>query len=532
MRKVIIADDEMKVCQLIQKLADWDDLGLTVAGIANDGLSALELVEEHQPDILITDIRMPGVDGIELIRRAKELRPALQCIIISGYRHFDYAHNAIRYGVEDYLLKPVNQQEFVTTLRKMVEKKDLEQNQKQETEQLRQQAHHLGERLKEDFVLRLLQEESLTPKEAQPLALPYSEGFGCAIVKPDLAGVPPGDRLHSLAMEKTLGALRQQLNSVFSVLLSAGSPEGVLCVYHPGEMVWEDVLSAFRSLMEELLPLRALFPSMEVTVGLSRANYPMAALPAAMQEARQAIAERLRRGTGQIIVYAPQASSQGEKESFLSADTRKGLLAALEILNEENYGAQLQKVLDALKKADRLPMTDIRDILKELIYLHFLGLAGRGQAEEATKSYLHDFEEAWNASTSLMQAADNLKDMLCGHVTGILKERSETEMRPIRLAKRYMQENYNMPITLEDVAAVAGFHPTYFSTVFKKITGENFLEHLSGLRMKEARELLCDDHLRIEDIAEKVGYADAKYFVKLFKKSTGLTPQEYRKLYY
>lgn len=81
MRNVIIADDEMKVCQLILKLADWDDLGLHVAGIANDGLSALELVEKHRPDILITDIRMPGVDGIELIRRAKELVPALQCII-------------------------------------------------------------------------------------------------------------------------------------------------------------------------------------------------------------------------------------------------------------------------------------------------------------------------------------------------------------------------------------------------------------------------------------------------------------------
>ncbi len=532
MRNVIIADDEMKVCQLILKLADWDDLGLHVAGIANDGLSALEMVDKHRPDILITDIRMPGVDGIELIRRAKELAPALQCIIISGYRHFDYAHNAIRYGVEDYLLKPVNQQEFVLTLRKLVEKRDREMNQTLETEELRLKAIHLGERLKEDFVLRLLREDIFPEKEAEQLSFPTGAGYGCAIVKPDLNGVTPEDRLHGLAAEKTLNVLRQHLGPVFPVLLTCAAPEGVLCVFHHSAITWEDVLSAFRSLMEDVLLLRALFLGLEVTVGLSRANHVLSSLPAAMKEACQAAAERLRRGTGQIIVYAPQALPPCDKETLLNAEIRKNLLAALDILDESGYQAQLKKVLATLNGAGRLPMTDVHDVMKELIYLHFLGLTGRGQAEEATKAFLNQFEAAWNAATSFAQAAGSLIDMLCGHVAAINRERSEMEMRPIRLAKKYMQENYHKPLTLEEVASVAGFHPAYFSTIFKKVTGENFLEYVSELRMKEAREMLCDGHLRIEDIAEKVGYADTKYFVKLFKKSTGLTPQEYRKLYY
>ncbi len=532
MYNVIIADDEMKVCQLIQKLADWDALGLHVAGIANDGLAALQLVEKHQPELLITDIRMPGVDGIELIRRAKEIAPNLQCIIISGYRHFDYAHNAIRYGVEDYLLKPVNQQEFVATLRKLKDKKDRETNQKQETEELRQKALHLGERLKEDFVLRLLREGTLHEKEAEQLSLADMAGYACAIVKPDLRGVPPEDRLHGLAADKTLNVLRQHLNPVFPVLLACAAPEGVLCVFHAGPMAWEDVLSAFRSLMEEVLLLRALFQGLQVTVGISCEGHTLATLPAAMNEARQAVTERLRRGTGQIIVHMPQPVSPGDRETLLNADTRKNLLAALEILKEESYRSQLKKVLDALGKSTRLSMTDVHGIMKELIYLHFLGLAGRGQAEDATELFANKFDMAFNAATSYAQAADSLQDMLCSHVGDIIRERSELEMRPIRLAKKYMQDNYHKPLTLEEVASVAGFHPTYFSTIFKKITGENFLEYVSGLRMKEARELLCDGHLRMEDIAERVGYADTKYFVKLFKKATGLTPQEYRKLYY
>jgi two-component system response regulator YesN len=326
--------------------------------------------------------------------------------------------------------------------------------------------------------------------------------------------------------------LRQHLSPVFPVLFSCAAPEGVLCVFHSGAASREDVLGAFRALMEEILLLRALFPSLTVTVGLSRANHTLSSLPAAMQEALKAVTERLRRGTGQMIVFAPQPGLPGEKEAFLNAEVRKNLLNAMEILDEESYRAHLKKILDTLKTADRLPMTDIHDIMKELIYLHFLGLTGRGQAGEATESFLNGFETVWNAATSFSQAADSLQNMLCGHVADIVRERSETEMRPIRLAKKYMQDNYHKPLTLEDVAAVAGFNPTYFSTVFKKVTGENFLEYLSELRMKEARELLCDGHLRIDDIAEKVGYADTKYFVKLFKKSTGLTPQEYRKLYY
>lgn len=118
MIKVLIADDEKLICRLVQALADWKTLGMEVAGTAENGLEALELVEKLEPDILITDIRMPACDGPELIRRAKELRPQLEIVIISGYAHFEYAHSAIQYGVGDYLLKPIKKDELMETLRK------------------------------------------------------------------------------------------------------------------------------------------------------------------------------------------------------------------------------------------------------------------------------------------------------------------------------------------------------------------------------------------------------------------------------
>ena len=107
MCRVIIADDEPKVLLLIKNLIQWEELGLELVATANDGISALEMIEELHPDIVITDIRMPGYDGIELIEKAKALDPRIDFIIISGYRHFNYAQKAIRFGVEDYLLKPL-----------------------------------------------------------------------------------------------------------------------------------------------------------------------------------------------------------------------------------------------------------------------------------------------------------------------------------------------------------------------------------------------------------------------------------------
>ncbi|MEG1575342.1 MAG: response regulator, partial [Clostridium sp.] len=118
MLKVIVADDEEKICQLIVKLVDWTSLGMEVAAIASNGIEAMEKIISLKPDIVITDIRMPGYDGLELIKRAKSEGINTEFIIISGYRHFEYAQNAIRYGVGDYLLKPIKKDELMDALKR------------------------------------------------------------------------------------------------------------------------------------------------------------------------------------------------------------------------------------------------------------------------------------------------------------------------------------------------------------------------------------------------------------------------------
>ena len=124
MWKVIIVDDEPKVNLLLQKIVDWEELGFQIAGTAQDGICALELIRDELPDLVVTDIRMPGCDGMELIRQAKEMKEDITFIVVSGYKQFEYAHTALKYGVEDYLLKPVKADELTSLLKQIREKKE------------------------------------------------------------------------------------------------------------------------------------------------------------------------------------------------------------------------------------------------------------------------------------------------------------------------------------------------------------------------------------------------------------------------
>ena len=137
MIKVVVADDEVKVCQLICNLVDWSTFDMEIVAVAHNGEEALEMVRQHEPDLLVTDIRMPGCDGLEMIARAKQLREDLDFVIISGYRHFEYAQSAIKYGVSDYLLKPIQKEELCSTLEKMRRRYQMRTEQLSNEERLR-----------------------------------------------------------------------------------------------------------------------------------------------------------------------------------------------------------------------------------------------------------------------------------------------------------------------------------------------------------------------------------------------------------
>ena len=157
--KVIIVDDEKKICQLIQFLVDWEKMGLEVAGVAYNGIDALRLVEELEPAIIITDIKMPGCDGLELIQQVQQRKQDIHFIIISGYQDFEYARKAIRYGVRDYLSKPVQKDELEETLQRVAAERLENQEHEQNVNILRNKVQQQSTQIKQTFLKNLVSQE-------------------------------------------------------------------------------------------------------------------------------------------------------------------------------------------------------------------------------------------------------------------------------------------------------------------------------------------------------------------------------------
>ena len=272
--KVLIADDEDRVCRLIYRLIKWDELDMEVAAIAHNGLEVLSMIEEHRPDIVITDIRMPGLDGLEMIRRTKELDGTLEFIIISGYRHFEYAQNAIRYGAGDYLLKPVKEAELYSVLERMRNQYQMRHNQITQEERYKALIQNNRDRLRTTFFTDVVLKHS-APERINSLEwinetyhYEFSEGyFQIVILKVDSIAFNREENLDYI-QKKIVDLAGKKLKALVfdKEYFLEESRCMILLNYRPEKEM--EIYKAFKSLINELMLQNDIFESLKVTAGL------------------------------------------------------------------------------------------------------------------------------------------------------------------------------------------------------------------------------------------------------------------------
>lgn len=526
MLKVVIADDEERVCRLVQVLADWDALGMEVAGIASNGLEALELVKQIHPDILITDIRMPGCYGLELIQHAKESLPQLEIVIISGYAHFEYAQSAIKHGVGDYLLKPIQKGELMTTLRKLGDR--CRTRQVEGKQQSRRYSQEDCFRLQNRLVLDLA-EQRLKAPTAQILEQEY-----CFAIQPGLLQILLLKLDYDLEQfsSASVSVIWEKAKTIFVSVLRPVCQNAVFyfqdawgCAilnYAPDQK--EALRGRLREGLNQLVAQRALFGPVEFSLGLSTPSAQPEGLPQQFWEANDVVCERLLEGSGRLLEGRPVASSLAE-ENLLERYGRN-----VELLLDTLEQPQASQAVDLLQEsALAVPGVRGRELLElvrsagKLFALRVCGEEARKETEYFEKQCLQ-CSRAQDLFTCLKKFQQRLLERT-------LQRRENESQRPIRVAKQYVQSHYSQNITLEDVCAATGFSVSYFSALFKKETGEGFAKYLTRVRMERAKELLQETNLSVAEICSRVGYVDLKHFNQTFKKVTSLSPGQYRKLY-
>lgn len=528
MLKVIIADDEARVCSLIRMLIDWDALGMELAGVASNGFEALELIRARQPDILITDIRMPGCHGLELIERAKAFDPQLEIAIISGYAHFEYAQSAIRFGVGDYLLKPINQQELMGTLRKLGERCLSRKRLGSEMEQLRISSREDKRQLHERLMQDIMENPSLTLTDDilwDRYRFRAQEGlWQAALLIMDYDAQDTAAASVRIAEEKAAKALASELSAVCHTLITHAQDGscGALLGFAPAQE--GEVRKRLRLCLNQLNVKGGLIGSMEFTMALSGPVRAVQEAPAACAQAQTLLYERLTQGAGRLIER--EAYGSGVASGTLLRRYRQAVGEPAERLNP----SAVAEIVEQLR-TDAAGLPGLRG---EEAY-GLVMAAGRILLQRPEIENREEKERTFAAQLTHIGCMDTLFDaltqMTVQEMNAIAEQQRSAQTRPIRMACEYVQRHYSEPITLERVCREIGFSVSYFSAFFKKETGESFVRYLTRIRMEHAKELLARTNLPVSQICTQVGYNDLKHFNQTFRKETDLSPGQYRKLY-
>ena len=536
MLKVLIADDEKMICSLISQLLDWNALGYEIVGMAYTGVDAYEMIRKEQPDVIISDIRMPGYDGIELIKRTKEAGIEAEFVMISGFKQFEYAQNAMKYGVKYYLLKPIEEDKLQEIAEEI---KDAILSRKQHDHyrnQLELEIQETRDKMKKRFLTSMLfgEQESRKIADCNSINQEYSTSFKEGVFQAVFIKVDT-DR----GEEESIGSKIEKLEK-YTDILGDVCEEHITTEMHSGIITLVNykfeqealVRKKIEEMYEEIKKYIDRFEGFSVVLGVGRKMDHFLESNLCLKTAIDAIKYRIRISNTNIIYlenyqFEPydidKIVTEGKKQAYLS-----------KVVSGDIRGAQ--ECLAATLREIRYSGGSYSPILFFDILIAYVDLLTDycKQQDLYSEEYERNLKK-WNVSTDNIRSEKMLlsvtEDLIRETLEYAAEEKKSKDIKPIREIKKYIEENYMEEISLGQLAELVDMNASYLSSVFKKETGMTYSEYLILCRVKQASRLLVETNLSIGEIAHQSGYQDARYFSKQFSKQVGLKPSEYRKLY-
>lgn len=479
MRKAVVFDDEFIVLQGFQTRVDWSSYGIELVGTAANGIEALALFREVQPDIIFTDIRMPGMDGLQLLDIITVEAPDTICIVFSGFNEFEYVKRAIKIGVLDFIEKPI-------TLRKIqeaLEKVRIQMNKQKE--------------LVEKATLDLL----LMGAEAEAKWLST-----CGLEKSRIAGITV------LACSSDIGFVSG--NEAYRMIHVRNGNEYVTLVTH--------MINASEPLQEGMTKWTE--HAGGASMGSGRTYTTLADATKSYREAQSA----LRYG-----MYLEEEGWTRYEDLAESGDLPDGLTALEElyvfyIRTCDTKGVSQQ--LDRFKESFEAKNMEKRLLELEILKLVYLGWEAAKEAG-VDMSKIMDADQFPHVQLRQLTTLDEIVCWFRAHIERIMQTMIDTRQRikhaSVDKALRFMELNYSRDISLKEVASHVGMNATYFSLLFKESKGLSYIKYVTKMRMEQAKMLLTEG-LLINEVSEKVGYYHYRHFTEVFKKYAGVTPGQYR----
>jgi len=531
---VLIVDDEnLMRDEITSQLAT---LGMNRIEQASDGVEALERLGEAMPDLIIADIRMPRMDGLELFEQIRNRGIHTPFVVVSGYDLFQYAQQAIRLGAFAYLLKPIKQNELKHTLdavRDMLHKKQTEQKL---LSSVTKKMSVGMEYMRKQFILELatgrIQNERNLQRQLDELDIRFAQqDFLIVLLSLDryvewLAKRPLSE----------LDLIKYSLENIATELMDRHqigtycfeTEDGIGMLLH----VSSGSQGRIADVCNEVIKNVKAYAKCEITIGIGITVHDPLQLAHSFEAARKAVMQRLVSGGGRVL-HPPQKHMG---ESFTEPDFELITLATEQNILDECCKRNADAVMAYVKRLyapfKQLPvinpgrLTNLNFQLTMILfkYLEHSGIKEMGDVLGDEFLLYKQLNGCSSIETMIEWFASKLQT--CFDAVRTYKSPGETRL--IQKAKEYIQLHYHQDITLEKVAEHVHLSPSYFSRLFKQETGQNFSGYLISCRIQRARLLLRDDTNKVSEIGHQVGFYDTKHFYKLFKKVTGMTPSEYR----
>lgn len=527
MYRLLIVEDEELIRKSLCVLIDWEGIGITVAGAVENGAQALAFIERNPVDIVMTDIRMPVMDGLELACELQSRYPQVKTILCSAYSEFAYARKGIEYGVYGYLLKSQDDEEMEEYFRQLCQKLD------------RESAYRLpdGKGSRPDFwehreALACLLQAGESPARLQqeaarcrigleglPMAALWFHLDNAALLREELGGAGMR-RLEKLLEEQLLFAMEWQGQGY---LLK--TEDGPLALWKDFAAGWQERLGGLRcTLCRELHAMEATTQAgLTAVMGLPAST--LEALPQSFVSVKDTLRCQLYLGGGQMLL----AEEHPFEEREVSAeDSARRLQQAQRLCHERDAAALCQLLEETCREwaARQVTLRQPVELFAARFVLLLADAAGRQEGQARSSELLHTLSglDTLEGIFSRLQLA--VEELL--PPPGQEAPQAKQPKKLVEKALAFMRQNYAGDISLERTAAYVNVHPVHLSRLFRQETSQTFKGILTQLRIDAAKEMLCDLDLRIYEISERVGYQKPRYFSELFKEATGMTPLEYR----
>ncbi|KIL41645.1 hypothetical protein SD70_05880 [Gordoniibacillus kamchatkensis] len=521
MYKVLIVEDEWLVREGLKTTMDWEELGCRLLGEACDGETALQMMEEEAPDILLTDIRMPGMDGIQLAAETAGRYPHVKIVFLTGFDDFVYAQQAIRLGAADYVLKPTNFEELTRLIRQLTAKLDEERRLSAEKERMELRLTVGQPLMLETMLYDLLLDHAGTMEKE--LFREYVAEIGEALgeFRIALLHTEPlrAERKVSAELRQSVAARCSAVSSFPPVRIHEGK-FAILLHRHAGRGELQPVLEklvhdAGGEAAEERFAL-----------AVSAAHLSLDALPEAFDQAASTLYRSLLWGTERLAWFEDKEAQpahsdplQFSLEEFVEL-VKWGTEEAIREKTQLCWSLIAQKYPDQEWEAGKALLGCI------------VSLYGRLLSEDELRPIVQETDlltATAERPDRLEQWLDRLYESLIAWNRRYQEQAGQQSKNGFEDIEAYVREHYAEDITLQSMAQRCNMSESYFSRLFKKQIGTSFVDYLTALRMRRAKELLANPRLKIYEVSLQVGYQDSRYFSQIFRKSAGETPTEFRK---